>query len=106
MSMLNQKAWAPAEDEIVRSQYGRTPIEQLVELLPGRTMSAIQQRAFKIDAQTYRKPHWTAREDGLLAELYGTMSYKKLAEFFPNRSPRALKRRVELLGIAKKGGRK
>jgi hypothetical protein len=40
------RKWTDTEDEILRTHYADTGIDELLRLLPGRTVPGIYQRAF------------------------------------------------------------
>lgn len=96
-----RRRWSPDEDATLLDNYGKlSPSDPAWEgLLPGRTMQAIQQRAFRIGAR--RRTPWSPEEDEKLIRCYeehGT-SWPGWGELLPGRTKGAIALRAHLLGV-------
>jgi hypothetical protein len=97
--MFGAKAWTPDEDRILTERY-QLGVDHLVGILPNRSRSAIQQRAFKLGVQVERRPRWTEKEDRQVANLYGSLPNKDLAKAL-GRTASSVKRRAAKLCVTK-----
>lgn len=96
--MLKQRPWTPAEDRLLRDEYGITPLADLARAM-GRSVSAVKQRANKGLGLTIRA-FWTPEEDTALRRIYPDMTAEECARWI-GRSVSAIHARANLLGLKK-----
>ena len=72
-------AWSAAEDELIREHYGQCSTAQISQQLTGRSVKAIDNRAWRLGVSRRGdlRP-WTATEDDLIREQYGRMSAARI----------------------------
>ncbi|EBP4342236.1 hypothetical protein UK30_10315 [Salmonella enterica] len=89
--------WTEKEEKIIRREYASgTPVERIMELLPGRTRNAIVLRAAKLKVNNVRL--WRKEEEQLLKQYYPTMG-TCVAEMLPGRTALAVRVMANNMGI-------
>jgi len=101
--------WSEEEDRILREawQQGKT-LEQIAELLPGRSEKAVGNRREKMHLKGRKRDGWwTEEEDQILRDASRSRtSIKTLAQLLKTRTRNAIIQRRHLLGLPKlRGGR-
>lgn len=94
--------WSDQEIEVLKENYSSATLEELFELLPGRTKKAIEHKARKLGL-SFKCVPWSAHDENLLKQkcLSGEVTWSKLFELFPDRSLSALYERIRKLGLPK-----
>jgi hypothetical protein len=87
--------WTAAEDEIMRREYARTPVQQLAARLE-RTIHSVRKRAQALRLQTWR--HWTEADRDTLRAKWGKVRTRELAREL-GRPPGAVKQQATKLGL-------
>ena len=90
--------WTAAEELIVRSIYRERGAKACAELLPGRSESAIVNRARALGLQR-RKPGWLAKELALLQREYPIGGLAGCAAVLPGRTAQAIYQQAHNLGM-------
>ncbi|HEX9341199.1 MAG TPA: SANT/Myb-like DNA-binding domain-containing protein [Thermoplasmata archaeon] len=97
----SRKDWIPSEDAILRSGYGKTPIQSISHVL-GRTISSIYSRAHKLgltrSTTMARRRDWTRDEDDSLRSMYGKIRPEEIARKIGRTRP-SVYHRAERLGL-------
>lgn len=93
--------WSPMEDAVLRSGYGKTPIQSISHAL-GRTMCSIYSRAHKLGltrpTTMASRRDWTSEEDNCLRAMYGKVRPEEIARKIGRTRP-AVYHRAERLGL-------
>lgn len=99
------KRWTDAEDEVLRANYADSTIDILIELLPDRTVQAIQTRAKTLRlSKSYSSgwsTRWTDAEDEILRANYAESTMTRLLELLPGRTKGGIYLRAFNLRISK-----
>ena len=93
------KAWSEKEINILRTYYpGDTPIEKIMEMLPGRTYSAILHKAVhlginkgKYIPEKRKSRRWTKEEIEIVKSYYGKVNEREIINIIPNRTASSVK---------------
>lgn len=88
--------WTDTDIETLRRLYAKTPRRRMEAMLPGRSWSAIQQRASKLGVKVPR--WWTEREDALLREMWPETGRRTIMKKI-KRTWNAIAQRAQVLGI-------
>lgn len=101
--------WTQAETQTLLDAQARLTIAQLMDLLPGRSHTAISKRctrmgiawlkrAAPIDT-SIRTDQWTPEETQILWDANGTLSIYELSRVLPRRTQAAIRHQVAVLNI-------
>lgn len=98
-------AWSPEEVRILSEKYPDLGVK-VIELLPGRTATAINKKVSKLGLrvlrpQTGKSPfrHWTSEELNILVTYYSALGYRVI-EMLPMRTAGAIMQKVQVLGLS------
>jgi hypothetical protein len=96
-----RKYWTKQEDAILRKHAGKKPIEEILKLLPGRTLRAVTGRCsdLRLSANVFRR-QWSKDEDDLLRQSAGRLAIDELTALFPTRSRDAILTRCACLQLS------
>jgi len=99
MEQANVKGttWSNMELNILKEHYGNIEMNELMELLPGRTENAIWGMAFKLELKT--RNSWNSEEIQILKENYGICSIEELLELLPDRKIHQIWQKAHTLGL-------
>lgn len=91
--------WSSDEDNVLKDNYNSATWCELSELLPGRTIMAINHRAGVLGLR--RKVYeWTVEEESHLKKVCSEgATWSQLTQLFPNRSLEALLNKINRMGI-------
>jgi len=93
-------SWTPQEDDILKKHYENLSLDELTELLPGRTTTAMRDRAGKILGLYRRSRPWSREEDEILQQYYGKISRDEIVDLLPGRPWTAIRDRAsKTLGL-------
>lgn len=92
--------WSEQEEDILRDNWGKKNIDELVTMLPGRTAEAIYHKARQWGL-TKKHPNYSATEDQILIEHYSKLSDEELMELLPGRSADSIRTRASRLELKK-----
>jgi hypothetical protein len=108
-----KRRWNRSEDDILRSHFAQTPLEEILQLLPNREWSEITHRTHLLGLKRKRaetngkpNPHWTVAEDEVLRSFdRQELSYWEMLKKLENRTYAGIRRRCDILGIRLAGRR-
>ena len=91
--------WSSAEEDLLK-QYYQVEGDRILPRLPGRTMSDIRQKAFRMGL-TNGRFGWTEEEDSYLREHYADDSTDDIAKVIENHNRSSIVSRAKYLGLKK-----
>ncbi len=77
--------WSEEEIEVLKENYGKSPVHTWEHLLPNRSWTQISGKALKLKL-SYTAPRWSSEEICLLKDNYGKKPVKSFIHLFPSRS--------------------
>ncbi len=89
---VHPNAWKPEEEEILRKHYASKGPRGCAELLPGRTVRAVQAWAQRVGVAVPKG--WTAEEDAILLAKFPTIGAKGCKALLPGRTIHAIQNRA------------
>jgi hypothetical protein len=95
---MGGRLWRGEELQTLRQNYGKVPIEELLELLPGRTEKGVRLRAFKLGLSP-EMDLWSKEEDQILRDNYEHMPASQVVKLLNGRSLHATQQRIGKLGL-------
>lgn len=100
--------WTDAEESVLKEQYSKISIIELMKLMPNRTRSSIYGRAYKLrlnNKSRHCEPvepiDWTDSEESSLIDTYAKSSNAELRAMFPNRTLKSILRKAQKLNLQK-----
>ena len=102
IGLKNVPRWSEAEDAIVREYYpseGRACHKRL----PGRTASAVGERAIRLRVQyaSVKRRAWSAREDAIIREHY-LVEGQTIISRLPGRTLDSVLKRANIIGVKRR----
>lgn len=92
--------WSKKEEDILRDAFATSSPENLLDLLPGRKLSAIYRKASSLGLHRYKSNEWTSKELDILIELYPRMNARHIMPYLPGRSLSAIYRKASDLCLS------
>lgn len=102
------RRWTKDEVATIKKYYGTMSDNELLKLLPGRTMSSVMHFANKFKLSKRKRsgenpfklfPSWSAEEDRILLENYNQLPTDELVKLFPGRTWGGVKSRMYILKL-------
>lgn len=87
MSKVNNRmVWTEAEISLLSQHYATSSREELLQLLPQRSLASIYRRASKLGLRRHKDDDWTEMEVDILIKNYSLLRMKELQALLPNRT--------------------
>ena len=99
MTTTNRSRWTQKEIDILCQHYAYMKTECLQELLPGRSVTSITNKAHSIGLRTCGRGNWTDKEIAILRENYASMRAKDIQKLLPGRNIESIHSKASQLGI-------
>lgn len=108
--MTKRLKWTDEEVEILKKYYPTGDMDELLKMLPNRTLGRIRDKANKLGIkrevvskrkETGKMLVWTDEEVDLLKKVYADLSNKELLEMFPRFDIRRIRNKARRLGLEK-----
>jgi hypothetical protein len=98
MMAKQPNGWTPEEEALLVDNYGKATKEQLLALLPNRTMRAIRGRACLLGNLTQKLTPWTAEQTALMHKHYAELGADAMAKML-GRTPASVWHRAQDLKL-------
>lgn len=95
------RPWTDEEDTILREHYGKKTRQQLLPLLPGRTIPSVAGRLVKLGIQDEKEPCWSEEETTHLRDRYLRDTWEAIGKHL-GRSPASVKLKAKRIGLRRK----
>lgn len=96
-TIVNAKKWSVKDIELLRRVYPTASSEELQEMFPSRSLTAIRRKASKVSVRKDKSQNWSAEEIDILLKTYPFMPASQVMKRLPGRSRRAIYSKAQAL---------